>query len=700
MRNLLVLGAALAVASGQSTAQTPPPCCTITAINAGTGIVSAKVTATGNVFQFKVVNAATLASLRVGQGVYANLTTHQVSLDGRSACCAITSGPQAPGATPVPTRLPAAQPPPAPVLGAVTKGTVNQFALPTISYGTPHPPSAIREVVLPRFSGRQVSASIGGKTVTATVLHLRGLKAIEQAPGLPDGARRLLEMHVKTIPPGGPDHYIVNTQLAQEWVAAHPVPDYVQPTQDESGASCGHWYDSFDCAGQAVTDEWRRNWDKAVQAWDHVSGELTHDWNMAQGCFADHTLPLPNIPVQFSITPQMTVHLEQSGSQNLGGGGAASGTVQGTVGLGFPIQSDFTSQLDLFYIPCLPFVVRPKSLAGNGTLTVGERLTGTVSATGSFHKIFAIPPTGGPQIPIEVIPIVVGGVPVAELDVSAYIEGDIGVGGQGKAEGHFQIDNPHKAAFDFSCSGAGCNASSHGIPDPTTASEGASIQGQVYVKPSIYTALQLDFDVDALSARVGPQPYLLGTASGCEAVAGAQTIGGGSSSQENHILVADLDWGVDLRAEALVLRKVIGQPFVHSVTGDKHLWFRDLAPGGSNALVAEVNGARQATAGKAAVYKVRLPSCYPYTNPVLYRVSWTGNATPGATPQCQWQSGKGTCTFDPTKDLAIGFTWPTAGSYTLTVVPVSDDHQRTFTPAPPPTQVAITVGAAGGGGQE
>ncbi len=705
MRVLLFLAAALTIGSGESAAQTPA-CCTITAIEAGTGLVSAKVTANGNVFQFKVATPAVLASLKLGQGVYANFTTRQVSLDGRAACCAITSGPQAPIAVPGPVRAPAAVPAPAPPpaapgLGAVAKGAVAQFQLPTISYGTPHPPSATgRTNVLSRFDSRPVSAMVGGKSVTATVLHLRGRIAIEQAPGLSDGVRRLLEMHVRTIPPGGSDHYVVNTQVAEEWVKAHPVPDYVKPAPEETGGgSCGHWYDSFDCAGQAVTDEWRRNWDKAVKEWDHVTGELTHDWNMAQGCFADHTLPLPNIPVQFSITPEMTVHLEQSGSQGLGAGGSASGTVQGTVSLGFPIQSDFRSQLDLFYIPCLPFVVRPKSLAGTGTLTVGEQLKASVSATGKFQKTFTIPPTGGPQILIEVIPIVIGGVPVAELDISAYIEGNIAVGGEGKAEGHFQIDNPHKAFFDFTCSGSGCNATSHGIPDPTTASEGADIQGQVHIKPAIFTALQLDFDVDALSARAGPQPYLLGTASGCAAVAGAQTVGGGSSSQENHILAGDLDWGVDLRAEALVLRKVIGQPFVHSVTGDKHIWFRDLAPGGSNALVAGVDGAAQVTAGKAAVYNVKMPSCYPYTNPVRYRVTWTGNAAPGANPACQWQAGQGTCTFDPKKASPFTLTWSAAGSQTLTVVPVSDEHLRTFTPAPKQTQVSVTVAAAGGGGQ-
>ena len=70
--------------------------CSITAINESTGIVSAKVNESGAVFQFKVTDAKLLAGLHVGQDVYANFTTRQVSLDGKKMCCEITSPPQAP----------------------------------------------------------------------------------------------------------------------------------------------------------------------------------------------------------------------------------------------------------------------------------------------------------------------------------------------------------------------------------------------------------------------------------------------------------------------------------------------------------------------------------------------------------------------------------------------------------------------------
>ena len=482
----------------------------------------------------------------------------------------------------------------------------------------------------------------------------------------------------------------------------HPVPADIKTSDDGSHrqhCSGADYITKANCDYQAAGDAWKAVQDAAKKDWNHASVELTHDWSMAQGCFADVTLPLNNIPVSFSITPSMTIPLgavaSAAGITTSFRNATGSGKVDGSVGLGFPLQSDFTASLNLFFIPCLPFVVRPKSIAASGTMLVGEKLTASVTATGKFDRTFKLPPTGIPKIPIQMIPIVIGGVPVAEVDVSAYIEGDIEVGGSGKADGHFELNNPHKATFAFSCDGGGCSSQRHLIPDPTTVSESAEIKGQVFVKPSVYTALQLDFDFDLLSARAGPQPYLLGMASGCAETSGQQTTAGASTSEENHALTADLDWGVELRAEALVAGQVVGNSKVYPVTGDKQLWFRDVAPGGSNALIDNVRSAGPATAARPASYKVKMPTCYPYTNRILYQVTWTGGAAPSNNSACQWQTGRGTCQFDPTKELSINLTWPTPGDYSLTVAPVSDDHHRTFSPAPPPTQLAVTVTPAG-----
>ena len=65
------------------------PCCGITSIDKTTGRVTAVVKQTGRSFTFEVKSAQTLAGLKVGQGIYANLSGKQVSLDGKSACCRI-----------------------------------------------------------------------------------------------------------------------------------------------------------------------------------------------------------------------------------------------------------------------------------------------------------------------------------------------------------------------------------------------------------------------------------------------------------------------------------------------------------------------------------------------------------------------------------------------------------------------------------
>lgn len=68
------------------------PCCQITAINAQTGMVTARVNATGQTFQFQT-SPQLLQSLKVGQRVYANFTAKRASLDGKSACCVIVDLP-------------------------------------------------------------------------------------------------------------------------------------------------------------------------------------------------------------------------------------------------------------------------------------------------------------------------------------------------------------------------------------------------------------------------------------------------------------------------------------------------------------------------------------------------------------------------------------------------------------------------------
>ncbi len=66
------------------------PCCSVTAVNAKTGMVTAKETSTGRTFQFKATPAL-LKTLSAGSPIYANFSTKQVSTNGVAPCCAIVS---------------------------------------------------------------------------------------------------------------------------------------------------------------------------------------------------------------------------------------------------------------------------------------------------------------------------------------------------------------------------------------------------------------------------------------------------------------------------------------------------------------------------------------------------------------------------------------------------------------------------------
>src|SRR5262245_15225184 len=65
------------------------PCCNITGYTPVDGIVTAKETATGRIFQFKVTDPALLKTLKVGQKVWADFGTKKVSVDGAVPCCNI-----------------------------------------------------------------------------------------------------------------------------------------------------------------------------------------------------------------------------------------------------------------------------------------------------------------------------------------------------------------------------------------------------------------------------------------------------------------------------------------------------------------------------------------------------------------------------------------------------------------------------------
>jgi Cu/Ag efflux protein CusF len=75
----LILGASIAVS-------VPPevgagtPCCSITTVDRKTGIVTAKDTATGETFKFRLGDAAQIGNIKIGDQVSTDFQTRQVTV--------------------------------------------------------------------------------------------------------------------------------------------------------------------------------------------------------------------------------------------------------------------------------------------------------------------------------------------------------------------------------------------------------------------------------------------------------------------------------------------------------------------------------------------------------------------------------------------------------------------------------------------
>lgn len=707
--HFLTVLALASLSAGKLAAQTPA-CCSITGVERGTGVISAKVNASNQAFQFKMNNAKTLATVRVGQAVYANFRTGQVSLDGRTQCCTIVTG------------RPVAPPPPPPPPGGLVAGAAQSIdpavlRAPTLTFGLPRPipPQGNRVAMLnATLLQRGERFDIREFRITATaapkrMLHLQGLDGIDNAPDiLPEEIRGVLQIHARKTPKGQQTQYIVDPEMVGKWAAEHPNARDIKPKSAKKKCKGSEWerlrcrtQKQWDKLEDLADDQWDKLIAQATEQWEEIAEKLNYCTTSTDG-WKDHALTGPLSRVQFSSTPSIPLSASRSGEA-----GSLKGSVTVTVNVGVPITGDVLVGTEFFYIPCLPGVYRFKSIVTEGTLTIGEKLGVSVQAQGAFNKTL---PVGEMQIPLYVIPIVINGVPVAEFDISAHLEGNVVVDIKADARGQFTLTNTHTVTFKVDCSGRRCSSEDRkeggpSVSSATTTTESAGVRGVVTVTPKLYTALEANFDINVLTARAGPEPMLIGEGAGCLGATGTQTSGGGSTRAQGGSLMADLDWQVDFRAEALVLDDDIGDPYTTTIRKREHLWWRDLAPGGSTALVPSVTGPEQATIGQPAIYAVRLV-CHPWSRPVKYRITWTGNATPGVvpgsgSPTCTWQGGSqggsGDCRFAPDQELKFRLSWAAAGAQTVSVAVIGDTHVPTFTPAPPPGKVNVTVGGTTGG---
>src|ERR1700686_2922518 len=130
-----------------------------------------------------------------------------------------------------PTRPPANMPAAGP---AMSGGLFSRAQLPTVTVGDFRPAQKLQlapvSVLRGRAEAKTLTGTFGGKQVSAAVIHLRGVDGIEKSSGLPEGVKILLSLHVRKLPKGESDHYIVNIAQAQAWALTHKVPADLMPT--------------------------------------------------------------------------------------------------------------------------------------------------------------------------------------------------------------------------------------------------------------------------------------------------------------------------------------------------------------------------------------------------------------------------------------------------------------------------------------
>jgi hypothetical protein len=498
--------ALLSVAFGQL-----KPTAQVIAVDAGAKTVTARE-ASGQTFRFVVQNPALLKAIKVGQAVYANFATKQVSLDGRTVAGQMIAPPApalparvtpaAPAKGVAPTVLPRSAAP-SPIAAKASGSTGDeQSAGGPVNLAPPPVASVIGQpqiTLLKRQENlelRHIVANVNGQQVESDIIHLTGPQAIESAYQqklLPEAARDALLEHAKNLDEGDAPIYIVNKQIAEAWAKTHtPLPksaptslsmprrrvrengprlvyaSYVpDPDPQSVGGALKHAggelskdakhaekeasKDAEHVGGQ-ISDAYKHATGQTTKWWRHWQSEATKDFEKVEDCWVDHKL---SVRKKVNLRDPNLAYTADLSSKNLG---------QGTVTFGLPIDHlEMEAEASVFYIPCmavvsagvpLPFFIRPRDISvQNGYLSMGANITTDVQQIAfNGSKEFFTPPA------ITLIPqsvIMAGPVPIV-LEAYLYLRGGIRYTGALDVQSNFTASTKKEGPFSFTCNGHGC----------------------------------------------------------------------------------------------------------------------------------------------------------------------------------------------------------------------------------------------------
>ena len=681
--------AAPPVDAGQIQKQALPgvPCCTITAINTSTGVVTAKENATGKIFQFKVNDSALLNSLKVGQGVYANFGAMQVSLDGSTACCSIISigmspapppspaaAAPAPNPAPAPQRVsppsvatPAAKPEPAPTANASSApsgstagsqqpaGTSAQGASQGIQQGVYTVSPGVYTQQRPQFkiiargqgwNLHSVTGTFAGRTFTDEQSFLLiGREGILNAP-IPGKVRDAL-LKDEQNSEGNDKVYIVHKRSAElaalgkvaELRQLSRVPVLVNPSGSTSSSTPPPPSSSVSLPGC-----------------DDPFG-----WGNTASASASTSFATPGDLLMLSLN-----------NTNLGPVNAT-----GEVDIKFPMkgQLEATVRLRILESFCAPvaFKLRDFRIKANMEVDSSLHLDAQIGADYDLNKRFHYDLYG--------FGFYIGTIP-QWIALAAFVQPGTQFTAPDLIQVKYDATGKGQGGIDYTCTMNSCTGQrtfSHAWTNSGGISFGA--QGlRAVVKPYVLGGLEvyLDDDVNGIVVYAGVEPYVQGdlwaytgncSATGVEAkivgATGGAVDGARGVRSEYKALTADLDVGLEshMGFSAPMISSLLAKDFTHDVW-TKHIQFYDLI--GSTAIDPAVTADMPAYAGRPKNIQVQMRPCWPYTDKMAYHVVW-GDGTADA---FAW----GTANNSTTQSHS----WATAGQYNLVATLYADEHGRVF----------------------
>jgi len=309
---------------------------------------------------------------------------------------------------------------------------------------------------------------------------------------------------------------------------------------------------------------------------------------------------------------------------------------------------------------CVPYSVRFKNLHafGNATSTGGITLTGTLNYSDTFGPwSIANPELFDYWTVIWYIPVrIVGTLPItAGLGVTGNVTGTINYNGNHVATGN----------LDYNCTLSNCtgthtfNNSPDNVDQQITGGITGHIKPDAWVDASFRVSL---YSSGFANAQVGVRGHLLGDLWGFDGN-NCGDADGANGNETVRALTFDLDRRIDILGKAEVFGDNVWD---HTISNGevKHVGFYDLI--NSSAMQPQLQGPASLVKGDPGDYKVRMRPCWPYTDPVKYRLNW-GDGSAVEEPKSA-----------PATEVTASHTWNTAGNKTVTANSWQDDHGRTL----------------------